>query len=126
MRTLSTTVAVYADVADAEADWVVMELASEVGWIDLGDAAVVTRDGDGATTLRRHSHHGWGDGAVVGAVIPVLDLGAVMEPGAVALVVLSSRDTAAAAAGLLTGATKTLTRAPSTTEDVIPCACCCP
>jgi uncharacterized membrane protein len=65
-------VAVYDQAADAEKDWVDLEAAAEMKRIDVADAAFFTnRDGE-AIVLQRQSHHGWGKGAVVGAVVGVL------------------------------------------------------
>src|ERR1700759_3999055 len=72
MKDLSTTVAVYDDMAAAETDWAAIEAASKDGGIDLADAALVKRDGEGTTTVARQSHHGWGKGAVAGAVVGLL------------------------------------------------------
>jgi uncharacterized membrane protein len=151
MRNLSTTVAVYDDLGAARADWDSIETASQDGRIDLADAALVAHDAETITTVERQSHHGWGKGAVAGAVVGILfppalvgstivgatgggviarmnrsldrgdikDLGDVMDSGEIALVVLTSQDTADVAAGLLTGAKRSLTRASSTAEDVM-------
>ena len=73
MRNLSTTVAVYPDLATAEADWAAVEAAASADAIDLADAALVEKGADGAYgTTHRRSHHGWGKGAVAGAVVGVL------------------------------------------------------
>src|SRR3954469_10046537 len=128
MKNLCTTVAVYKDLATAQTDWEAIETAAQDGSVDLADAALVTRDADDTTTVDRHSHHGWGKGAVAGAVVGVLfpptliagaavgaagggvlawlnrsldrgdvkDLGEVMDSGTIALVVLTSQETAAA------------------------------
>ena len=150
MKNLSTTVAVYPDVNAAELDWSVIETAAKDGVIELADAALVTVDASGVTTLERQSHHGWGKGAVAGAVVGVLfppavlgaavvgaagggvaarlnrsldkgdieALGNVMKQGEIAMVVLSSQETANATGQLLTGATQTLTKDSSTAEDI--------
>jgi uncharacterized membrane protein len=150
MKNLSTTVAVYSDTTAAEQDWLNIESAAEGGAIDLADGALVTVDQDGVTTLERQSHHGWGKGAVAGAVVGVLfppaaigaavagatgggiaarmnrsldkgdieALGNVMKDGEIAMVVLSSQDTAGATEKLLKGATKSLTKSSSTAEDI--------
>src|SRR4051794_32036139 len=151
MKNLSTTVAVYSELAAAEADWDAIEAAAQDGSVDLADAALVTRDADETTTLDRQSHHGWGKGAVAGAVVGILfppsllagaavgaagggvlarmtrsldrgdikDLGEVMDSGTIALVVLTSQETAAALPPLLAGASKHLSRDSSTAEDVM-------
>jgi uncharacterized membrane protein len=49
----------------------------------------------------------------------IKDLGDVMDSGSIALIVLTSQDTAAAVPGLLSGAKKTLTKDSSTAEDVM-------
>ena len=73
MENLSTTIATYGDQAAAEKDWAAVESAASAGSIDLADAALVSRDADGTlTTLHRQSHHGWGKGAVAGAVVGLL------------------------------------------------------
>jgi uncharacterized membrane protein len=72
MRNLSTTVAVYDDMAAAEADWAKVEEAATNGVLDLADAALVQRDTEGVRPIQRHSHKGWGKGAVAGAVVGIL------------------------------------------------------
>ena len=73
MKNLSTTIATYDDQADAEKDWTAVESAARSGSIDLADAAIVRRETDGSvTTIHRQSHHGWGKGAVAGAVVGLL------------------------------------------------------
>jgi uncharacterized membrane protein len=73
MRKLSTTIAVYPDLATAQADWAGVEAAAEVDSIDLADAALVEKGPDGTfQTTHRQSHHGWGKGAVAGAVVGLL------------------------------------------------------
>jgi len=82
MTNLDTIVAVYrsdagADddvtaVEAAEADWSAVEAGAEAGDFKIADAALVeNRDGE-AVVLHRQSHHGWGQGAVVGAVVGIL------------------------------------------------------
>lgn len=72
MATLYATVAVYDDVEAAQKDWVALESAAEGPGLDIADAAfIVNRDGE-TTVLQRQSHHGWGKGAVAGAVVGVL------------------------------------------------------
>jgi uncharacterized membrane protein len=72
MSDLETTVAVYDDMARAESDWAALEEAGRSGQLDLADAALVeSRDGE-AVIVKRQSHHGWGKGALVGAVVGVL------------------------------------------------------
>src|SRR5579864_9694211 len=72
MRELSTTVAVYPDVATAETDWFALERSVQQGDPELVDAALVENGDDEAVILRRQSRHGWGKGAVVGAVVGVI------------------------------------------------------
>ena len=73
MQNLTTTIAVYPDLPTAESDWAKLESAAESHSIDLADAALVQRPASGETiTVHRQSHHGWGKGAVAGAVVGVL------------------------------------------------------
>jgi uncharacterized membrane protein len=72
MARLDTIVAVYDTLADAEADWSALEEAAGQGTIDIADAALVENQGGAAVVLRRKSRHGWGQGAIVGAVVGVL------------------------------------------------------
>jgi uncharacterized membrane protein len=84
MKNLSTTIATYDDEAVAEKDWEEVEAAARTGSIELADAALIRRAPDGTvTTLHRQSHHGWGKGAVAGAVVGVLFPPAIIS-GAVA------------------------------------------
>lgn len=71
---LSTTVAVYTDQRLAEQDWDAIERAAKSeGGIDLADAAMVRRNLDGSITqLRQQSHHGWGKGAIAGAIVGII------------------------------------------------------
>jgi uncharacterized membrane protein len=72
-KNLSTTVAVYTDQRLAEQDWDAIEVSAKSGGIDLADAALVRRNLDGTvTTLRRQSHHGWGKGAIAGAMVGLI------------------------------------------------------
>jgi uncharacterized membrane protein len=73
-KNLSTTVAVYTDQRLAEKDWDSMEgAAKSAGGIDLADAALIRRNLDGSvTTLRQQSHHGWGKGAIAGAMVGII------------------------------------------------------
>ena len=150
MKNLSTTVAVYPSLHAAEQDWREIEAAAKDGVIDLADSALVTLEQEEVTTLERQSHHGWGKGAVAGAVVGVLFppavLGAavtgaagggivarvsrsldkrdikalsdVMRQGEIAIVVLTSQETAAATQDLLKGATQSLTKEGATAEDI--------
>ena len=73
MRNLSTTVAVYPDLPTAERDWTALEAAAQAKAIDLADAALIEKPTTVETvTIHRQSHHGWGKGAVAGAVVGVL------------------------------------------------------
>jgi uncharacterized membrane protein len=69
---LDTIVAVYDALPDAEADWLALEDAARTGAVDVADAALVENQDGNAVVLRRQSRHGWGQGAIVGAVIGVL------------------------------------------------------
>ena len=70
MTTLYATVAVYDDPAGAENDWSALEAATER--VDIADATLVkNRDGE-SVILQRQARHGWGKGAVAGAVVGVL------------------------------------------------------
>jgi uncharacterized membrane protein len=67
------TVASYRDSELAKQDWEAMEDLAKTGEIRLADAALVTHDEEGkATILERQEHHGWGKGAVLGAVVGIL------------------------------------------------------
>jgi len=151
MQKLSTTIATYADQTAAEKDWAMVESAASAGTLDLADAALVMRDADGhMSTVHRQTHHGWGKGAVAGAVVGLLfpptliagavagaasggvlarlnrsldrgdikDLGEVMDSGEIALVVLTAAESVEALHVMLVGATKVLTKASSTAEEV--------
>jgi uncharacterized membrane protein len=72
MAELDTTVAVYGLASEADGDWAALEQAAESGQIELADAALVENRNGEAVILQRQSHHGWGKGAVAGAVIGVL------------------------------------------------------
>jgi uncharacterized membrane protein len=73
MRNLSTTIAAYPDLAPAERAWNAVESSASLGEIELADAALVERHTDGTVqTIERQSHHGWGKGAVAGAVVGLL------------------------------------------------------
>jgi len=151
MKNLSTTIATYPDQASAEKDWHVIEDSAQAGTLDMADAALVVRDANGeVTTVDRLSHHGWGKGAVAGAVVGILwpptllagaiggaasggllarlnrsldrgnikDLGKVMDSGEVALVVLTTEDSLEVLNLLLGGATKVMTKASASAEEV--------
>jgi uncharacterized membrane protein len=72
MPNLDTTVAVYSKLAEAEMDWALLEDAAQAGQLEIADAALVENQGGEAVILHRNSHHGWGKGAVVGAVVGIL------------------------------------------------------
>jgi len=73
MKNLSTTIATYDDLPSAQKDWAAVESAAKAHSIDLADAALIKRDADGTVeTVHRQSHHGWGKGAVAGAVVGIL------------------------------------------------------
>jgi len=72
MANLDTTVAVYGDVSEAEADWNALESAAQSSQLDIADAALVENQNGETVILQRQSHHGWGKGAVAGAVVGVL------------------------------------------------------
>jgi uncharacterized membrane protein len=87
MKNLSTTVAAYADEARAEKDWATVEEAAKSGSIELADAALVTKAADGTVSaVNRQSHHGWGKGAIAGAVVGVLFPPAIVVGAAVGAV----------------------------------------
>jgi uncharacterized membrane protein len=71
-RYLNTTIAVYNDVATAQADWSAIEAAAEAGRIEMADGALLENQDGEAAILQRKSHHGWGKGAVAGAIVGVL------------------------------------------------------
>ena len=68
MSTLYATVAVYDNDETAEKDWAALESAH----LDIADAALVRSQDGEAKVLQRQSRHGWGKGAVAGAVVGVL------------------------------------------------------
>ena len=71
-KNTTVIVAAYRDLPTAEADWNALETVAKEG-LYVADAAVVTKDADGdPKILERQSHHGWGKGAVAGAVVGVL------------------------------------------------------
>lgn len=82
MTNLDTIVAVYKEnagsevdlpaVGAAEADWAALEAGAEAGEFKIADAALVENRDSEAVILQRESHHGWGQGAVVGAVVGIL------------------------------------------------------
>jgi uncharacterized membrane protein len=69
MTDLCITVAAYDDLTKAQTDWALVEAAGDANSIYISDAAMLERDPDGRVEkIHRQSHHGWGKGAVVGAV----------------------------------------------------------
>ncbi len=73
MNNVTTTLATYHDGFAAQQDWDRVEIAAQDGSIDLADAALVRRNQDGEVfAVDRHSHHGWGKGAVAGAFFGLL------------------------------------------------------
>jgi uncharacterized membrane protein len=71
MAKLDTTIAVYDDPSQAEADWTALEEAAKSG-TDIADAALVENRNGETAILHRQSHHGWGKGAIAGAVVGIL------------------------------------------------------
>ena len=79
---LDTIVAVYSEnpgpdidwpaLEAAEADWTALEAGAQTGELNIADAALVENRNGEALVIHRQSHHGWGEGAVVGAVIGIL------------------------------------------------------
>ena len=82
MTNLDTIVAVYGEGSGpdpdqaaqeaAEADWAAIEAGAEAGEFNVADGALVENRNGEALILHRESHHGWGKGAVVGAVVGIL------------------------------------------------------
>jgi uncharacterized membrane protein len=72
MADIETLMAVYSDVLKAENDWAALDSAAQANEIKLADAALVeNRDGE-VVILKREEHHGWGKGAIVGAVVGII------------------------------------------------------
>ena len=72
MADVETYVAVYTDVLKAENDWAALGSAAQANEIKLADGALVeNRDGE-AVIMERQEHHGWGKGAIVGAVVGII------------------------------------------------------
>jgi uncharacterized membrane protein len=72
MADIDTRMAVYTDILKAEGDWKALEAAAKANEIKIADAAFVeNRDGE-VKILERQTHHGWGKGAIVGAVIGIV------------------------------------------------------
>jgi len=97
MKNLTTTIAAYSDMSLAEQDWTSIESAASAGSVDLADAALIEREPDGTIdVIHRQSHHGWGKGAAVGAIVGVLSppsivAGAVVGAGSGALIARMNR-----------------------------------
>ncbi len=71
-RNTAVIVAAYADLATAERDWTDLETVAKEG-LYVADAALVSKDAEGnPKILERQSHHGWGKGAIAGAVVGIL------------------------------------------------------
>jgi uncharacterized membrane protein len=69
---LDATVAVYRERSEAEEDWAALEAAAQAGQVELADAALVENQAGQAVVVSRQSRHGWGKGAIVGAVVGIL------------------------------------------------------
>ncbi|HYZ97468.1 MAG TPA: hypothetical protein VE575_01885 [Acidimicrobiales bacterium] len=73
MSDLSITVAAYDDLARAQIDWDLLEVAGDADSICIADAAMLVRDRGGrAQSIHRELHHTWGEDAVVEAAWRVL------------------------------------------------------
>jgi uncharacterized membrane protein len=72
MASLDTSVFVYSDHTTAETDWQALETAAQAGKVKIADAALVENNQGEAVIVQRESYHGWGKGAVVGAVVGIL------------------------------------------------------
>jgi len=72
MATMDTTLAVYHDKSEADADWSALEEAASASHLKIADAALVENEAGETVILQRQSRHGWGKGVVVGAVVGVL------------------------------------------------------
>ena len=72
MADIDTRVAVYTDVVKAEGDWKALEAAAKADEIKIADAAFVENRDDEVKILERQTHHGWGKGAIVGAVVGIV------------------------------------------------------
>lgn len=84
MHNLTTTIAAYGDLDAAEQDWTDVESAAKSGSVDLADAALLEREPDGRIDMiHRQSHHGWGKGAVAGAVVGLLFPPAIIATAAI-------------------------------------------
>ncbi len=72
MASLDTSIFVYGDLTRAETDWQALETAAQAGTVNIADAALVENQQGQAVVVQRQSYHGWGKGAVVGAVVGIL------------------------------------------------------
>lgn len=73
MGGLATTVAIYDALQPAEQDWAALEAAAKTSDIDVADAALVQKLESGeVVSVHRQGHHGWGKGAIAGAVVGVI------------------------------------------------------
>jgi uncharacterized membrane protein len=72
MADLNTSVFVYDESSSAEWDWQALESGAEGGSFSIADAALVENRGAETVIVERQSHHGWGKGVVVGAVVGIL------------------------------------------------------
>jgi uncharacterized membrane protein len=72
LANLDTILAVYDDGPEADTDWSALEAAAQAGQLEIADGALVENRAGEAVILQRQSHHGWGKGAVVGAVVGIL------------------------------------------------------
>jgi uncharacterized membrane protein len=72
MAELETTVAAYVGLAAAEADWSALEDAARAGHVEIADAALVENSEGKPIIVHRQSHHGWGKGAIAGAIVGIL------------------------------------------------------
>ena len=72
MANVDTSVFVYDDSSSAEWDWQALESGAESGSFTIVDAALVENRHGETVVVERQSHHGWGKGAVVGAVVGIL------------------------------------------------------
>ena len=72
MAELDTTVASYSNLAAAVADWSALEDAAHAHDLEIADAALVENVEGKPIIVHRESHHGWGKGAVAGAIVGIL------------------------------------------------------
>jgi uncharacterized membrane protein len=72
MADIDTRVAVYTDIVKAEGDWKALEAAGKANQVKIADAAFVENRDNEVKIIERQSHHGWGKGAIVGAVVGIV------------------------------------------------------